>query len=76
MNIESKIKKGAKIVLNIGLDAGGIRHIKIIAADAESRDQAMAKVRTLLPAFELLETLLAPPDLSEAPSGQSESISI
>jgi hypothetical protein len=58
MDIQTKVKSGAKIELRIGLTSDGVRHIKIVADSVESRDWAMTQVKKLLP------------DLSEAPSVQ------
>jgi len=58
MDVTSKIQKvaGAKIVISIDLAAHGLKHIRVIAGSAEARDEAMAKVGTLLPFLEMLET--------------------
>lgn len=66
MDIKSKIKPGARVVLSIGLSGNEIRHIRIVANSVESRDEAMAQVRRILPALELLERLLSEPPKDEA----------
>jgi hypothetical protein len=58
MDIGTRVRKGigAKIVISIDLAAHGLKHIRVIAGSAEARDEAMAKVGTLLPFLEMLET--------------------
>ncbi len=74
MQIETKIKQGAKVTLTIGLEPGGIRHIKMIAPTIEAREEAMVRVKRILPGLELIEDLLTPPETHAEGSAQAEGV--
>ena len=73
MQIESKIKQGAKVTLRIDLEPPGLHHIRIVAGSIEARDRALTAVRRALPALETFEQLLASSD-SDSDSAQAEGV--
>ena len=72
MQIESKLRKGAKTTLTIELGAKQVSRIRIVADSMEAREEAAAAVKLLFPAFEMIETLLVSSgsEASDGPTAQ------
>jgi hypothetical protein len=57
-NVTSSIKNGTRTKVTFDLDPDGIRNVRITAPNPEARDDAMERLRRVLPWFELLEAEL------------------
>lgn len=53
-------KKAPEIHLRLSID-GKVREVDIVADSQEDRDQALGALKQILPAVELIETLLKEP---------------